>query len=95
MGRTDLRPGWTLKHSWQGQGKGAGNHQEGVSTWAVLAVGRASRGDGGFVQQLLETVGNMVTAQMGEGAGGFLSLGRSLGTDAWEGTRGRSGRCCR
>lgn len=37
-----------------------------------LTVGRASRGDGGFVRQLLETVGNMVTAQMDEGAGGFL-----------------------
>lgn len=28
---------WTLKHSWRGQGKDAGNHQEGGSTWAVLA----------------------------------------------------------
>lgn len=37
-----------------------------------LTVGRASRGDEGFVQQLQEIVGNMVTAQMGEGAGGFL-----------------------
>lgn len=37
-----------------------------------LTVGRASRGGGGFVRQLLETVGNMVIAQMDEGAGGFL-----------------------
>lgn len=43
-----------------------------------LTVGRASRGDGGFVQQLLETVGNMVTAQMGEGAGGFLLPKRDM-----------------
>lgn len=28
---------WTLRRSWRGQGKDAGNHQEGVSTWAVLA----------------------------------------------------------
>lgn len=39
---------------------------------SFLTAGRASRGDGGFVQQLQETVGNMETAQMGEGAGGFL-----------------------
>lgn len=37
-----------------------------------LTVGRASRGDGGFVRQLQETVDNMETTQMGEGAGGFL-----------------------
>lgn len=37
-----------------------------------LTVGQASQGDGGFVRQLLETVGNTVTAQMDEGAGGFL-----------------------
>lgn len=37
-----------------------------------LTVGPASRGDGGFVRQLLETVGNTATAQMDEGAGGFL-----------------------
>ena len=61
-----------MKRSWRGQGKDAGNHPEGESTWAALAVGRASRGDGGFVRQLLETVGNTVTAQMDEGAGGFL-----------------------
>lgn len=39
---------------------------------SFLTVGRASRGDGGFVRQLRATVGNMETAQMGEGAGGFL-----------------------
>lgn len=32
-----LGPTWTLRHSWRGQGKDAENHQEGVSTWAVLA----------------------------------------------------------
>lgn len=37
-----------------------------------LTVGRASRGDGGFVRQLQETVDNTETAQMGEGAGEFL-----------------------
>lgn len=47
-----------------------------------LTVGRASRGDGGFVRRLLETVGNTVTAQMGEGAGGFL-LPKRDGPDAY------------
>lgn len=37
-----------------------------------LTVGQASQGDGGFVRRLLETVGNTVTAQMDEVAGGFL-----------------------
>lgn len=37
-----------------------------------LTVGPASRGDGGFVRQLLETAGNTATAQKDEGAGGFL-----------------------
>lgn len=37
-----------------------------------LTVGQASRGGGGFVQQLQETAGNMETVPMGEGAGGFL-----------------------
>lgn len=37
-----------------------------------LTVGQASRGDGGFVRQLLETVGSMARAQRDEEAGGFL-----------------------
>lgn len=51
------------------QHKEGGRVRKAVS---FLTVGRASRGDGGFARQLRETVGNTETAQMGEGAGGFL-----------------------
>lgn len=54
---------------------GRARHEEGRrvrKSASFLTVGRASRGGGGFVRQLQETVGNMETVLMGEGAGGFL-----------------------
>lgn len=54
---------------------GRAQHEEGRrvrKSASFLTAGRASREDEGFVRQLQETVGNMETAQMGEGAGGFL-----------------------
>ena len=35
---------WTLRRSWRGQGRGAGNHQEEESTWAVLAYKSQEQG---------------------------------------------------
>lgn len=55
--------------------EGRTEHKEGTRVRkapSFLTVGRASRGGGGFVRQLRETAGNKETAQMGEGAWGFL-----------------------
>lgn len=58
-----------------GQTEGRTQHKKGKrirKAAGFLTVGRASRGGGGFVRQLQETVDNTETAQMGEGAGEFL-----------------------
>lgn len=63
--------GWGCGRRYRTQSRTEGR-KEGKEGCEFLTVGRASRGDGGFVRQLQETVGNTETAQMGEGAGGFL-----------------------
>lgn len=65
---------------------GRAQHTEGRrvrKAMSFLTVGRASQGDGEFVQQLQETVGNMETAQMGEEAEGFLLQRDMCQTASW------------
>lgn len=74
-----LKVGVRMSKSWSPERQSSA--EEGLrvrQALGFLTVGRASRGDGGFARQLLETVGNTVTAQMGEGAGGFLLPKRDM-----------------
>lgn len=79
---------WTLRHSWQGQGRGAGSHQEEGSTWAVLACKGHEQGN------VVSILAKMRMLRRGGWEEKRRTKEQEVGSRSWEeaaqGTAGRS-----